>query len=86
LGVTDDKKEEKEIIDIAMERLLAGKIRNGHILDGLAIAQGIDPDNFKNQIRSKLRRDGKSTSLPQYYWDKKAKKEADTVDFAPISA
>jgi hypothetical protein len=66
---------EKDPVDIAMETLKKGGIRNAHVLDGLAMAKGIDPENFKNRIRRKLRQEKISHSLPEYYWDKKVKKE-----------
>ena len=77
LGIgAGEKKKSEDMVDIALERLKEGKIRNNHILDGLAIAKGVSPDNFKNQIRNRLKKEGVSHKLTQYYWDNpKAKKE-----------
>jgi len=74
LGVDGEEKKEITPFDVALERLKDGKIKNVDVLDGLAIASGSSPDNFKNRIRNSLKKDGVNHSLPQYYWDKKVKK------------
>jgi hypothetical protein len=61
--------------DIFVERLLAGNIRSSQTLEGYAIAQGLTIDIFRSRVVKKLRRMGKSDSLSNYYWDKKAKKD-----------
>jgi len=71
----DGRKEEKTIHEIVIERLKDGKIKNSDILDGIALANKMSPDSFKNQIRKRLQKEGVSNRLPDYYWDKKAKKE-----------
>jgi hypothetical protein len=69
----DNEEKEKDLLDIAVEKLIGGGVRNAQILDGLAVAKGITPDNFKNQVRKKLQALNKPTSLSHYYWDRKAK-------------
>ena len=78
------KTEEKDLYDIVIERLKEGKIRNADILDGLAIAKGVSADSFKNTIRKKLRQEGISHKLPDYYWEK-SKKEMKKKGEKPIS-
>jgi len=73
LGVGGEEKKEKELSEIAVERLKEGKIRNANILDGMAIANGSTPDSFKNIIRGKLKKEGIDHRLPQYYWEKQGK-------------
>jgi len=60
---------------IALEMLVAGKVRNGTFLDGFAQANNIIPATFKSQLRSRLQRDGKDHKVANYYWEKKAKEK-----------
>jgi len=70
----DDEKVKDPYVD-TIDKLIKGKIRNGIFLDGLAVAYDIKPDSFKNNIRLRLRKEGISTRLTDYYWDKGKKKK-----------
>lgn len=71
----DIKEEIRDPIIDTVNRLKQGKIRNGVFIDGLAVAYDINPATFKNQLRSALNKEGVSSKLTDYYWDKGKKKK-----------
>jgi len=74
MGIDVDADVKDPIAD-TIERLKAGKVRNGVFLDGLAVGYEIDPASFKNKLRTALRKEGVSAKLMDYYWDKGKKKK-----------
>lgn len=76
LGVTDQI-DEKDPMNIAIERLIDGGVKNMQVIEGLAIASGEKVDNFKAKIRRKLSELNKNPQISSYFWDNKAKKEGD---------
>lgn len=73
LGVTEEKKE-IDPVDKITQDLIAGGIRNAHIVEGFAHALGLTLDQMRARISKKLKALNKPTVLSTYYWDKKAKK------------
>jgi adenylate kinase family enzyme len=76
LGVTDIDK--KEPLDLVVERLLSGGVKNSAMLDGMAFALGENTQTFRRKLRSKLEKMGKPSSLAYFFWDKKEKEEDET--------
>lgn len=74
LGVKDAEKKKLTLTEMTFERLKCGKIKNVDVLNGLALAEGVSPDGFKERIRKLLKKEGINHNLPTYYWDKKIKK------------
>lgn len=85
LGVTDGKAKKKSVFEDTVEKLLAGRIRNAHVLEGLAYAEGTTPDAFRTKIRRELIKRGKAPLVAEYFWDKKAKKDEIRDKLKPIS-
>lgn len=76
MGLDMDSEKIKDPYMDTIDKLIKGKVRNGIFLDGLAVAYDIKPDAFRNNIRGRLRKQGISTRLTDYYWDK-GKKQKD---------
>ena len=76
MGIGEDGKveEEKSPVDIAYNKLLKGEIRNGQILDGIAMAHERSPESFHKSLRDRLKKEGKDHRLASYYWENKNKK------------
>lgn len=80
MGIDDfDAEEKKSIVEIAVDKLIKGAVKNSSVLEGMAVAEGIDRTTLYNRIRKRLRELDKPTSIAQYYWDKKAKNEEFTL-------
>ncbi len=73
--VDDDKEKKKDPFDILLQRVIEGNIRNTPHLIGIAEGMGLSYDSLRVKLSRELRKLGKPTSIPHYYWDKKAKKE-----------
>lgn len=67
------KNEKKNIYDETIERLLAGKLRNIHWLDSLAVANNLEPNSFRAGIRSRLVKMGKNPLISDYFFDRKGR-------------
>lgn len=75
MGIDVDEGVKDPVAD-TIKRLKDGKVRNGVFIDGIAFANDLNPASFKNQLRSVLNKEGVSSKLTDYYWDKgKQKKE-----------
>jgi len=59
------------------KRLLDGGVKNGNVLDGYAMGMGMTPEQLRSKLVRELRNNGKAHSLKLYFWDKKAKDEAE---------
>jgi hypothetical protein len=75
MGITDDKEKETDPVNIAINMLKAGKVKNGTFLDGIAQGHGMNCSTFKDKIRRKLKNQGGDHKLTNYYWEIKAKKK-----------
>lgn len=75
MGIKEERENEKDPVTIAVRLLKEGKIKNGIILDGMAQGYGDDPTNFKAKIRKRLKKKGENSSLTEYYWQTKARKQ-----------
>ena len=75
LGMNGEVVEEKDDIDKALDRLIKGGIKNSVMIEGIACALGLQPNNLKTQIRNRLQKRGMNPSISSYYYDKKAKKD-----------
>lgn len=76
MGIDKEGKEEKkDIVDIAVEKLLKGAVKNTAMLEGMATGHGLELSNFQAKIRKKLKEMDKHASISLYYWDKKARTE-----------
>jgi hypothetical protein len=73
MGITGED-EDKDPVQIAIERLKEGKIRNSAVLEGMAFAHNINPDNFKARISTALKKEGLDNRLTSYYWERKKSK------------
>ena len=71
----DDKKSDP--FNNFMELLEAGSIRSGQVLEGYARAMGLTENQLIARLKTQLKKKNKPHILSQYYWDKKAKKEAE---------
>lgn len=72
----DETDKELNTLEEAFVKLKAGKIKNMDILDGMAHAIGEKPLNFRSKIRTRLSNEGLSSSLADYFWEKKSKDQA----------
>ena len=61
--------EKKPIVDVAIELLEKGEIRDSRELGGLGHAEGLKPKSFVEKVRNKLVKDKKPNNLSEYYWD-----------------
>lgn len=60
-----------------LQRLLDGGIKNSGVIEGFALSLGIDGKSLQNRIRKDLHRMGKNPLIRAYYYEKKAKGEAE---------
>lgn len=74
-----EEKEQKPPLEQIYDKLMAGEIRNTHVLDGMAFAMGLSPDSVRNRIRTLLRNNNKPTALKEYYWDNNPMASKDKV-------
>jgi hypothetical protein len=72
MGIDIDD-EKKDSVSEMIKMLLGGQVKNSTFIDGYAQANGIKPATFHNQVRLKLREEGKDHILSNYFWEKKAK-------------
>lgn len=72
LGVTEG---EKSPIDKFYDKLIAGKVKDMSELNGVAFAVGLTYEQLRGRLYKKLKEDCKPTSLSEYFYDKKAKRE-----------
>lgn len=72
--------DDKDEVDKTIDKLLKGEIKNSSVIDGIAFALGEIPHSFKNKLRGKLNKIGKSSQLTSYYWEKKKISKEDLVE------
>lgn len=75
MGIKIIKEEKLTPVEIAVKELLDGNVKDGSVLDGMALANGETSINFKGKIKRQLDKMGKATSLQRYYYKKSAKEE-----------
>lgn len=68
-------KDKQDPFSKAMERLMAGGIKNSAELEGIAFGINMDYGSFKNKVVRELKKMNKPYKISQYFWDKKAKYE-----------
>lgn len=66
--------EEKDPLTQTINELIDGKIRNKHVLDGVAFGMGLTPDALKKKMRTKLNAQNKSQKIHEYFWENKEAK------------
>jgi hypothetical protein len=69
----DEEEQKTDPYEIMIKMLKQGKVKNGTLVDGFALAHGLKPQTFQNQLRIKLRELGEDHKLTSYYWERKAK-------------
>ena len=75
-------KENISIEDKVVNRLIKGGVKNMQIIEGVALANDLTPDQLKGRIRSKLNAKGMNPSLSSYFWNKKkVSKHKDDEDY-----
>lgn len=79
---TDDKKEDpiQKIVDL----LLNEGIKNGQMIDGYAMGLGLTPPQLRSKIVKELNKMNKPTAISYYYWDQKAKRKKEVINFEGI--
>jgi len=70
-----EDQEETDPLCIIYNNLIAGKIKNGMVIEGMALMHGLSPDQLKRKLRNKLGKDNKPRSIVEYYVDNKEAKE-----------
>jgi len=71
----DEEDKKTDPYEIMINMLKDGKVKNGTLVDGFALAHGLKPQSFQNQLRVKLREMGEDHKLTSYYWERKAKEK-----------
>ena len=66
--------EELKPVDVIINKLIDGKIRNMQVVDGFAFANDDTPSNFASKVRTELKNRGVETRLDRYFWEKKKEK------------
>lgn len=69
MGIESD---EDDSVDKMIKMLKNGEVKNGTFIDGFALANGVKPSTFQNNIRARLKERGESPNISSYYWEKKA--------------
>jgi len=59
---------------IIYNNLLAGKIKNGVMIEGMGLMNGMEGDALRRKLRRELKKNNKPTSVAQYYIDSKEAK------------
>jgi len=75
MGITDEEEQSTDPYVIAIDLLKSGKIRNGVYLDGFAVAHRLNPESFRNGIRTRMKKEGIDNKIVNYYWETKAKEK-----------
>jgi len=73
-GQLDDV-DETDPFKIVYNKLVAGEIKNGMVIEGMALMHGLSPDQLKRKLRTQLGKDNKPRSIVEYYIDNKEAKE-----------
>lgn len=72
----DEKKKKKEDpFEKVYGMLIDGKIKDKSVLDGMAIAQDLEPEAIKRKLVRQLKKEGKETALGSYFSSKKGRTE-----------
>jgi len=80
MGIEVDEKEKFDPFADLMERLINGAIKSGEYLKGYADTQGMSIDTLNGRIKRELDKRKKNNMISSYYYNKKAKQDADDVD------
>ena len=80
MGIDVDEKEKFDPFADLMERLINGAIKSGEYLKGYADTQGMSIDTLNGRIKRELDKRKKNNMISSYYYNKKAKQDADDVD------
>lgn len=75
LGVTENGDAQTDPFEKLYATFVKGGIRSPHVLEGFATATGMNFEQIRHKIVKRLKEDGKSPALSDYYWDKKYKKQ-----------
>ena len=67
--------DETDPFKIVYNKLVAGEIKNGMVIEGMALMHGLSPDQLKRKLRTQLGKDNKPRSIVEYYIDNKEAKE-----------
>ena len=79
-----EKAQKEDPYEKIYKKLISGEVRNANILDGYAYAMGISPSSLKKKLRENLEKEGKNTSLKEYFWEKKEEKKPKRIKFESI--
>lgn len=71
MNVKDPKQKQQEQYDNITNDIRSFKIKGFSELDGMAKGMGITTNTLRENIRKRLREDGESTDLRDYFYDKK---------------
>ena len=74
MGIDDEENKQQDPFELMYQLLTEGKIRNNTYFDGMAVGHGLNPASVQARIRTKLKKEGKDHSIPNYYWEEKKKK------------
>jgi hypothetical protein len=72
-----DIKDSKDVIELLVDRLLKGGIKNMQMIEGVAFANGLGLDQLRGKIRKILVEREVNPTISHYFYDKRAKNEAD---------
>ena len=76
--IYDDKhgQEEEKIdpITATTNNLISNKVRNKHVLDGIAFGMELTPEQLKSKIQKELKKQGLDHRIAGYYWENKEEK------------
>ena len=75
MGINDDEEKSSDPYVIGIDLLKSGKIRNGVYLDGFAVGHNLNPESFRNGLRTRLKKEGIDNKIVNYYWETKAKEK-----------
>lgn len=70
-------KDSKDVVEILINRLVKGGIKNMQVIEGVAIANDKSLAVLQQDIRKRLMERGVNPMISSYFYDKKAKQEAD---------
>ena len=73
MGIDSEEAKAKDPVQITLQMLRDGKVKNGTFIDGIAHVNGMKPQTLKDKLKRLLQNNAEPHQLSSYYWERKAR-------------